>query len=286
MTSSSIASTEPAGLVDQLDHVAAVGRVADGQRADDRVGRPDRFDDVGPGGPRGRDRGAAGGLATDEPDRPPFDQAQVGQLLEAAGDPGEHRPGGDRRDDDVGRPPAERLGDLVGEGLGALGVERPEVDVDEAPAGLVGDLEAQPVDVVVGALDRHDRGAVGERMVDLGRLEVGRDEDVGRQADRRGSRRRRAGEVAGRCAGQRLDAELERPGGRDRDGAVLERQRRVARVVLDPQLLETERRGEALGRQQGRGPDGQTARRRRIDREELGVAPDAGRACRDGLAGQ
>src|SRR3546814_5349120 len=69
-------------------------------------------------------------------------------------DPGEHCPRCDRGDDHVGRAPAERLGDLEGERLGALGVERAQVDVDEAPAGLVGDLEAEAVDVVVGALDR------------------------------------------------------------------------------------------------------------------------------------
>ena len=113
-------------------------------------GVADGLDHVGPGRPRRRHRSAAGGLSADEPDRPPLDQAQVGELLEAARDPGEHRPGGDRSDDDVRRPPAERLGDLVGERLRALGVERPEVDVDEPPAGLVGDLETEPVDVVVG----------------------------------------------------------------------------------------------------------------------------------------
>ena len=59
-------------------------------------------------------------------------------------------------------------------------------------------------------------------MVDLGRLEVGRDEDVGRQPERRRSRGRRAGQVAGRGAGQRLDAELDGPRRRDRHGPVLE----------------------------------------------------------------
>ena len=151
-----------------------------------------------------------------------LDEAELDELLEPAGDAGEHRPRGDRRDDDVGRPPAERLGDLVGERLGALRVERAEVDVDEAPAGLVGDLEAQPVDVVVGALDRDDRRAVGEGVVDLGRLEVGRDEHVGRQPDRGRRGGRRAGEVAGRGAGERLDAELDGPRRRDRDGPILE----------------------------------------------------------------
>ena len=188
-------------------------------------------------------------------------------------------------DDHVGRPPAERLGDLVGERLGALGVERAEVDVDEAPAGLVGDLEAQPVDVVVGAVDRHDRRAVGEGVVDLGRLEVGRDEDVGRQPDGGRGRRGRAGEVAGRRAGERLDAEFDGPGGGDRDRPVLERQRRVAGVVLDQQAIQPERRRQPVGRQQRRGADRQAARRRRVDGQQLEVAPDPGRASRDRLRG-
>ena len=38
------------------------------------------------------------------------------------------------------------------ERLRALRVERPQIDVHEAPAGLVGDLQAETVDVVVGAV--------------------------------------------------------------------------------------------------------------------------------------
>ncbi len=143
-----------AAVARELDRVAAVGRVADGQRADDGVRLADGLDDVRAALEGRRDRGAAGGLAADEADRPALDEPELGELLEAAGDPREHRAAGDRGDDDVGRAPAERLGDLVGEGLGPLRVERPQVDVDEAPAGLVGDLQAQAVDVVVGAGDR------------------------------------------------------------------------------------------------------------------------------------
>ena len=136
-------------------------------------------------------------------------------------------------DDDIGRPPAERLGDLVGERLRALRVERPQVDVHESPAGLVGDFEAEPVDVVIRALDRDDGRAVRQRVVDLGGLEIGRDEHEGRQPGGRCRGRRRARQVPGRRAGERLDAELERPRGGDGNSPILEAQRRVARVVLD-----------------------------------------------------
>ena len=43
--------------------------------------------------------------------------------------------------------------DLERDRLAALGVERAEVDVDEGPALVVGDLEAEAIDVVVGPVD-------------------------------------------------------------------------------------------------------------------------------------
>ena len=162
------------------------------------------------------------GLPADEADRPSLDEPERRELLEPARHAGEHRARCDRADDHVGRSPAERLGDLVRERLGAFGVERPQVDVDEAPARLVGDLEAQPVDVVVGPVDRHDRRAVGERVVDLGRLEVGRDEDVGGQPDGGRGGRGGPGQVAGGGAGEGLDPEVDGARGGDRDRPILE----------------------------------------------------------------
>ena len=141
---------------------------------------------------------------------------------------------------DVRQPPAELLGDLERERLAALGVERPEVDVDEGPALLVGDLEAEPVDVVVRAVDADDRRAVAQGVVDLRRLEVRRDEDEGTQPERGRGGGGRPGEVAGRGAGERVEAELDGPGRGDRDDAVLEAQRRVAGVVLEPEAIDAE----------------------------------------------
>ncbi len=145
-------------------------------------------------------------FALDEPDRR--------QLVEALRDLREQRARGDRRDDDVRQPPAELLGDLEGERLAALGIERPEVDVDEGPALLVGDLEAEAVDVVVRAVDADDRRAVAQGVVDLRRLEVRRDEDEGTEPERGRGGRGRPGEIAGRGAGERVEAELDGPGRR------------------------------------------------------------------------
>ena len=82
------------------------------------------IDGVGPVDERLRDRCAAGRLAAHEADRRPLDEPDRGQLVEALGQLREERPRRDRRDDDVGQAPAELLGDLEGQRLAALGVER------------------------------------------------------------------------------------------------------------------------------------------------------------------
>ena len=99
------------------------------------------------------------------------------------------------------QPPAELLGDLVAQRLGALGVVGPDVDVDERPALLLaGDLRREPVDVVVVALHGHQRAAVHRGGDDLGALEVLGDEDHGLHAGAGAGRGDRVGEVAGRGA--------------------------------------------------------------------------------------
>ena len=155
-----------------------------------------------PGGLRAEDRP----LRRRRLDQPDLDQlaerlVHLGQQL-AAG----HRDHHLRRD-----PPAELLGDLVPEGLGALGVERPDVDVDERGVlelvGL-GQLRAQPVDVVVGAVDRDHVAAVDGGRDDLAGLQVGRDEHDRRHAGPRGVRGDRVGQVAG--GGAAIPGEAER----------------------------------------------------------------------------
>ncbi len=290
---------EPGDVADRLGRDVVLDRL---DRAAGRRARPRRRSGRRPGLPIASERTIVSGSRTGSMTSVPAAQAvatgaqpaawpptkrigrrsirpELGELLEAARDAGEHRARGDRPDDDVRRAPAERLGDLVGEGLGALGVERPQVDVDEAPAGLVGDLEAEAVDVVVGAVDRDDGRAVGQGVVDLGRLEVGRDEDVGRQADRGRGGGGRAGQVAGRGAGERLDAELDGPGRGDRDRPVLEAERRVAGVVLEPQPVDA--RGSGARRSaasSGVEPTGSDRAGGASTGSSSSVAPDAGRS--------
>ncbi len=202
--------------------------------------------------------------------------------LEALGDLREQRAGGDRRDDAVRRAPPELLGDLVREGLGALRVVRAHVHVDERPVALARQLGAQAVDVVVVAPDLHQVGPVDAGREDLLLLEIGRDEDVGLQAERRAGGRRRVGEVAGRGAGECLEAQLTGARGGDRHHAVLEGVRGVRRVVLDPDLAEAEALGETVGADERRAAGGQTRARRqagrragrRRQRQEVRVAPD------------
>ena len=83
-------------------------------------------------------------------------------------------------------------------------------------------------------------------------LEVGRDEDVGRQAGGGGVGGDRVGEVAGGGTGDGLEAELHCTRQRDRDDAVLERVRRVRRLVLDPHLAQAEALREPVGLHQRR----------------------------------
>ena len=215
------------------------------RRLGDGVGldRPDRVDAVLV---RRRDRRAAGGLGAVDLVGLLLDQAERDQLLEGLVDLGQLRARRHRDDHLVGQPPAELLGDLVAQGLGALGVERPHVDVDERPALLLaGDLRGEAVDVVVGAVHRDELLGVDGRVDLLGPLEVARDEHD--RADAGASTRRGdgVGEVARRGAGERRGAQL--AGGAQRAGhhPVLEGVGRVGGVVLDPEGVDAEpaRRG-------------------------------------------
>ena len=151
-----------------------------------------------------------------------------------------------------GHAPAELLGHLVGQRLGALAVVRPHVDVDERPRAVAGDLHAEPVDVVVVALHGEERRAVDGGRDDLLLLQVGGHEDVALQAVRRGVGGDGVGQVAGRGAGHDPVAELLRLLERDRDDAVLEGVRRVGRVVLHPHVPQPEGLGQARGLHQRR----------------------------------
>ena len=133
-----------AGAAHGVEHVGPVGRVADGQRAGDRV-RPHRA------APR---RGpSANALATGEQPVACAPNTRYGvastspslpSSLEPLVDLGQLRARRHRDHDLPGQPPAELLGDLVAQGLGALGVVGPDVDVDERPVLVLGRQLAWP----------------------------------------------------------------------------------------------------------------------------------------------
>ena len=273
-----------AGLLDRPVGVVAIGRVADRERLRDRVGA-DGDQHVCIVLDHRHDRSAAEGLGRVDLRPHALDQAELLELLHGLPDLRDQRPPRARHHDVVGRPPAELLDDLVAVGLGALGVVRTEVDVDERPAVLVGDLGAEAVDLVVGALDLDEGRIVDERRHHLARLEIGGDEDVRLEAGLGRVRGHRVGEVARRRAGDRVVSKLLRLRQRDRDDAVLERPRRMAdRVVLHPYLADPELLREVLRPHEGGEahvvPDRDVA----LDRQQLAVPPHARRAGRDRLA--
>ena len=106
----------------------------------------------------------------------------------------------------------ELLDDLEGERLRPLGVERAQGDVGELHAGRFGQLAAGAVGLVVVAVELADLGAERPAAARLGPLEVGRVEDVGRQAGLGAERGGGGADVAGRDAADLRAAQLERRG--------------------------------------------------------------------------
>ena len=146
----------------------------------------------------------------------------------------------------------------------------------------LGELGAEAVDVVVGAAHADQLGAVDAGREQLLLLEVGGDEDVGLQAGRGGVGGDGVGEVAGRGAGDGVEAELARLGDGDGDDAVLERVGRVGGVVLDPELAaDAQPLRQPVGAQQRRQAGLERVARAPLKRQEVGVAPDPGRARLD-----
>ena len=184
------------------------------------------------------------------------------------------------------QPPAELLGDLEAVGLGALGVVRAQVDVDDRPAVLVGDLGAQPVDVVVVAADLHEPRPEHERRHDLARLEVVGNEDDGAEPRGGGVGRDGVGEVAGRGAADGVEAELDRARDGHRDHAVLVAEGRVVgAVVLEVELAHAQLAAQALGPHERREARAQAGPRLALDRQQVAVAPERARPRLDPLAG-
>src|SRR5438132_967838 len=95
------------------------------------------------------------------------DQAERLELLEGLPDLGDQGAARAGHNNMLRCPPAQLLGDLVAERLGAFRVVRPEVHVHERPAVLVSDLRAEAVHLVVGAVHGDQGRVVDERAQDL-----------------------------------------------------------------------------------------------------------------------
>ena len=80
-----------------------------------------------------------------------------------------------------------------------------------------------------------------------------------------------------------IDAEVPGACRGDGHGPILEAQRRVARVVLDPQPVEAEDGCEPVGGDERRRADRQPAIGRGVDGKKLEIPPDPGGSCRDRL---
>src|SRR5207248_8095894 len=133
-------------------------------------------------------------------------QPEVEQLADRLPVADELAAAADRDDDLVRELPAELFRRLERERLGALRVERADVDVAERPRRRLDQLAAEAVDLVVVAADGHQVGLERRNAGDLGRLQVDGDEDEVLQAGAGRGGGDRVGEGAGGCAWDRLEA--------------------------------------------------------------------------------
>ncbi len=283
---SETSSAQPPEPQDHLGGGGTVVGIADGERAGDGVGAlgNDVVSSLLDGDGDGR---AAGGLGSEEADRLFFDEAEVDELVEGLANFADERAASHGDDDVVGETPAELLGDLVAYGLGAFGVVGAEVDVDEAPGVLVGDLGAETVDVVVVAVDADETRTVDLGVEDFGWLEVGRNEDAGLEAEAGGLGGDGVGEVAGGGAADGLEAELLRVGQGDGDDAIFEAEGWEADgVVLDVEVGGADAFAEVLCADERGEAYGEVGLEAVGDGEERGVAPDVSWAGGDVFAGE
>ena len=195
-------------------------------------------------------------------------------------DLGQDRAAGGRDDRVLRQPPAELLGDLEAVGLGAFGVVRPQVHVDDRPAVLVGDLGAEAVDVVVVAADA-DHGA-GRRSSEPSTFPCSRSCGIITKQRARPARRGRRWSWRGcRCEAQPTVSKPNSIALRDRDGddAVLVASRSGScSVVLDPELAAAELLAEPLGPHQRREAGVEAGLGLALDGQQVAVSPQELRA--------
>ena len=269
-----------AGLAHGVDGVVAVGGSADGETLGDGLGLWHGLHHVGAALHGVGNRGAAGGLGTIDGKRCFIDDSAFYELSVGFVDLRQERAAGHGCDGVAGDAPAELLHDFEAHGLAAFSVIGAEVYVDEAPAVFAGDFGAEAVDLIVGAVDADDLGAIDEGAEDFALLKVGRDEDVAFEACCGSICGDAVCEVAGAGAGDGLEPKLDGAAERDADDAVFKGECRVVDgVVFDVEGFDAECLREAI-RLHERGKadllaDGGLA----VDGEELPVAPHGLRAA-------
>src|SRR5262245_37707604 len=178
---------------------------------------------LGPVLERTYDRRAARSLCGVNPWQLAVDESDLSELPQSAGNPWQQRAAGDRRYDVIGVLPAQLLDDLKSHRLRAFGVVRAQVDVHEAPAVAVRHLRAEPVHIVVIAVDGVNRRAEDRRTENLSLLEVVGNEHAAFEAETRRVRRDAVGEVTGRRTGDDLEPEFDGAGGCNRHHTILVR---------------------------------------------------------------
>ena len=272
-----------AARADHRDRAVAVGRRADRQRTRDGERIADRPHLAVPVEHRVGDRRAAGRLRRVYARGSTVDQPGRSQLRRGRRGPREQRARTDRHDDVIGQAPPELFGALEEKRLRTLGVVGPQREVHEPPALLVGETRAQAIHLVVGAAHSDHGRAVRGGARDLALVGRRGNEDERAKPVARGGRGHRAREVSGRRARERIETELERAREGERHRTVLERQRGIARVVLQEQPIDADGVTQAV-RTQERRPAHRVMRGRLGDREEIRVAPQGGRTGLDSRA--
>src|SRR4029077_6367119 len=106
-----------------------------------------------------------------------LDQAELNQFIERLPDLRNQRSTSHGNDHVIRQAPAQLLGDLEADGLRSLGVIRTQVHVYKTPVVLVRNLRAQAVDLIVAACDADYFRAEHVRTQNLGRFEIGWNED-------------------------------------------------------------------------------------------------------------
>ena len=145
-----------------LEHVEAVSRIADGNRARDGIWFY-RADEICPllkgldyGGTAGRLRRIDLALSV-------LNQPDLLEFLECLGEFGKDGPPCGGNHDMAREFPSQLFRNLEAVRFGPFGVVGSEIHVDEGPTVLIGNLAAQPVDVVIISFNRN-----GARAVDGG----------------------------------------------------------------------------------------------------------------------